>query len=126
MNQSLMTLLIPPGSLAELDVPQGLLMDLVLRLIFVEGDTPVARMEQVLRVPFKVLDDLLLDMQSEHLVEVPGATSRIGRRAYIYRLTDEGKARARDSMERSQYVGPLPVPLAKYNKAILLQSQRSL
>ncbi|MCS7259220.1 MAG: ATP-binding protein [Anaerolineae bacterium] len=126
MDQSLQALLTPPNSLAELDVPQGLLVDLVLRLMFVEGDTPVARMEQVLRVPFKVLDDLLLDMQTEHMVEVPGAISRIGRRAYIYRLTEEGKARARDAMERSQYVGPLPVPLAKYNKAILLQAQRSL
>jgi hypothetical protein len=81
VNQSLLTLLTPPGSLAELDVPQGLLVDLVLRLMFVEGDTAVTRMEQVLRVPFKVLDDLLLDMQTEHLVEVPGATSRIGRRS---------------------------------------------
>ncbi len=126
LDRTLLALLAPPASLAELDVPQGLLVDLILRLMFVEGDTPVTRMEQVLCVPFKVLDDLLLAMQTDHLVEVPGATGRIGRRAYVYRLTEEGKARARDAMERTQYVGPLPVPLTKYSKAILLQARRSL
>lgn len=125
MNQALQTLLTPPASLAELDIPQGLAVDLILRLVFAEGDTHVTRMEQVLRLPFKVLDELLLQLQTEHLLEVPGATSRLGRRAYVYRITDEGKARARDALERTQYIGPLPVPLVKYNKAIMLQAQHT-
>jgi predicted ATPase with chaperone activity len=125
VNQALQTLLAPPANLSELDVPQGLMVDLVLRLVFAEGDTAVTRMEQVMRVPFKVLDELLLLLQSEHLLEVPGATSRIGRRAYVYRITDEGKVRARDALERTQYIGPLPVPLIKYNKALMLQAQHA-
>jgi energy-coupling factor transporter ATP-binding protein EcfA2 len=125
VNQALKALLVAPPSLAELDVPQGLLTDLVFRLVFTEGDTTVTRMEEVLRIPFKVLDEALLQMQTEHLLEVPTATSRMGRRAYVYRLTDEGKARARDAFDRTQYVGPLPVPVTKYNTAVMLQAQHA-
>jgi predicted ATPase with chaperone activity len=125
MNQPLGSLLTPPTGLAELDVPQGLLVDIILRLVFTEGDTTATRMESVLRVPFKVLDEMLLQMQAEHQLEVPGATGRVGRRSYVYRITDEGKARARDAFERSQYIGPLPVPLLKYNKIVMLQAQHA-
>ncbi len=123
MNQVLESLLVPPADLDELDIPQGILVDIVLRLIFIEGDTVVVRIEEVLRVPFKVLDQILLGLQTEHLLEVPGTSGSMGRRGYIYRITDEGKRRARDAFERSQYVGPAPVPLEKYNKAVLSQAQ---
>jgi energy-coupling factor transporter ATP-binding protein EcfA2 len=63
-------------------------------------------------------------LQQEHLIEVPRSTGRLGRRSYLYSITDEGKARARDALERSQYTGPAPVPLEKYNKAIMWQAHR--
>ena len=122
MNQALAALLASPANLADLDVPQGLLVDIVLRLVFTEGDTTVTRMEEVTRVSFKGLDELLLQLQTDHLLEVPGATGRMGRRAYVYRITEEGRARARDALERTQYIGPLPVPVVTYNKAITLQA----
>ena len=124
MSRGVEALMVPPGNLAELDIPQGILVDIILRLIFVEGDTPVVRMEEVLRVPFKVLDEILLGLQTEHLLEVPRTTGRVSRRAYVYRITDEGKRRARDASERSQYVGPAPVPLEKYYQAVLIQAQQ--
>jgi predicted ATPase with chaperone activity len=126
VNQALEALLAPPPNLTSLDVPQGLLVDLILRLVFTEGDTNVTRMEDVLRVPFKVLDEALLQLQADHLLEVPGAMGRVGRRAYLYRITDEGKTRARDALERTQYIGPVPVPIVKYNKAIMLQAQHTV
>jgi len=42
---------------------------------------------------------------------------------YVYTLTEEGKKRARDSFERSQYVGPVPVPIHYYARGIELQTQ---
>jgi energy-coupling factor transporter ATP-binding protein EcfA2 len=96
----------------------------MLRLLFTEGDTSATRFEEVLRLPFKVLDEILVHLQQEHLIEVPRSTGRLGRRSYLYSITDEGKARARDALERSQYTGPAPVPLEKYNKAIMWQAHR--
>jgi energy-coupling factor transporter ATP-binding protein EcfA2 len=96
----------------------------MLRLLFTEGDTSATRFEEVLRLPFKVLDEILVHLQQEHLIEVTRSTGRLGRRSYLYSITDEGKARARDALERSQYTGPAPVPLEKYNKAIMWQAHR--
>jgi len=96
----------------------------MLRLLFTEGDILATRFEEVLRLPFKVLDEILAHLQQEHLIEVPRSTGRLGRRSYLYSITDEGKARARDAFERSQYIGPAPVPLEKYNKAITWQAHR--
>jgi predicted ATPase with chaperone activity len=123
VSQSIETLLISPPNLAELDIPNAVAVDIVLRLLFTEGDTIVTRLEEVLRLPFKVLDEILLQLQSEHLVEIPGATGGMGRRSYVYRITEEGKSRARDALERTQYIGPAPVPLEKYSKAILWQAR---
>ena len=124
MSQNIGSLLIPPASLEELDIPQGVVVDLILRLLFTEGDCSATRIEEVVRLPFKVLDEILVHLQQEHLVEVPRSTGRLGRRSYLYSITEEGKARARDAMERTQYIGPAPVSLEKYNKAILWQAQR--
>jgi len=124
VSQNIGSLLLPPASLEELDVSPGIVIDIMLRLLFTEGDASATRFEEVLRLPFKVLDELLVHLQQEHLIEVPRSTGRLGRRSYLYSITDEGKARARDALERSQYVGPAPVPLEKYNKAILWQAHR--
>jgi predicted ATPase with chaperone activity len=124
VSQNIGSLLLPPASLEELDVSPGIVIDIMLRLLFTEGDTSATRFEEVLRLPFKVLDEILVHLQQEHLIEVPRSTGRLGRRSYLYSITDEGKARARDALERSQYIGPAPVPLEKYNKAIMWQAHR--
>lgn len=124
MSQKIGSLLIPPASVDDLDISHGIVIDLILRLLFTEGDISATRIEEVVRLPFKVLDNILAHLQQEHLVEVPRSTGRLGRRSYLYSITDEGKARARDALERTQYIGPAPVPLEKYNKAVLWQEHR--
>ncbi len=124
MSQNVGSLLIPPANLEELDISQGMAIDIILRLLFTEGDSSAAHIEEAVHLPFKVLDELLAHLQQEHLIEVPRTTGGLGRRSYLFSITDEGKARARDALERSQYVGPAPVPVEKYNTAILLQAHR--
>ncbi|HEY4720394.1 MAG TPA: ATP-binding protein, partial [Anaerolineae bacterium] len=41
--------------------------------------------------------------------------------AYQYTITGAGNIRARESLERSQYAGPAPVPISAYNQAIRAQ-----
>ena len=59
MSQNIESLLISPPNLAELDIPNAVAVDIVLRLLFTEGDTIVTRLEEVLRLSFKVLDEIL-------------------------------------------------------------------
>ncbi|MEP7286538.1 MAG: ATP-binding protein [Chloroflexota bacterium] len=116
------SLLKQPESLEELGVSSSLVNDLMLRLLFNEGDVSLKRFTDVMKISSTLLDAILLRMQQEHFVEIAKAGT-IGRTSYLYNLTDAGLARARDALDRSQYVGPVPVPVDVYTKAILLQTQ---
>ena len=115
-------LLTPPATLDDLDIHQGMIIDIILRLTYNEGEVSATHAEEVIKLPYKVVDDLLAWMQQEHMTEVAKAVGSLGRRGYVYTLTDLGRARAKEAFERTQYVGPAPVPLVKYTKAILLQA----
>lgn len=115
-------LLRPPGSLEELDINQSMVSDIILRLAYNEGEVSATRAEEVVKLPYRLLDDLLAWLQQEHLMEVAKAVGSLGRRGYVYSLTDGGRARAREAFERTQYVGPAPVPLDKYTKSVLIQA----
>jgi len=116
------TLLRQPTTIEELGVPPGIISDLMFRLLFTEGDVSLKRFSEVLKIGAQLLDNLLLRMQQEHFVDIAKA-GNIGRSSYIYNLTEAGTGRARDSLERSQYIGAVPVPIESYTQAILLQSQ---
>jgi len=115
-------LLNPPTSMEDIDVNQGQIFDIALRLMYNEGELTINRTEELLKIPYKLVDDMLLWFQQEHMVEVKSSRGALGRRSYIYTPTDKGRARAKEAMERTLYVGPVPVPLEKYTQAVLAQA----
>ena len=78
-------------------------------------------MSQVTRVPY-ALEQLLDWLRKEHLVEVSQSSESFGSLNYIYKLTSSGEDRAREAMDRCQYIGPVPVPVNTYSRAIELQT----
>ena len=122
-QMTLRQLLAEPQKIEDLKIPSGIFTDLIFRLLFNEGDVSVSRFIEVLKISTRILDETMLWMQKEHLVEVAKAGSELGRLGYVYSLSDEGKKRARDAFDRSHYVGPLPVPIHYYARAIDLQTQ---
>ena len=121
---SLKSILMEPRTIDDLHVPQNLVIDLIFRLLHNEGNVALSRFTEVLKVPKAIIDDILLWMQKEHLVEVSKASVELGRLGNVYSLTEAGEQRARGSMERSQYVGPVPVAIPYYNRGIELQTRR--
>ena len=115
-------LLTPPPSLDDLDINQGMVVDILLRLTYNEGEVSATHAEEVVKLPYRIIDDLLAWMQQEHMLEVAKAVGSLGRRGYVYNLTDLGRSRAKEAFERTQYVGPAPVPLEKYTKSVLAQA----
>jgi predicted ATPase with chaperone activity len=121
VSVNIKSLISPPKTLDDLDIGQSIVIDIIMRMFFNQGDMIGRQIQQGIRLPTKILDEILLQLQQEHLVEVKRSVGGLGRSGYLYSLTNEGKSRARDSFERSQYIGPAPVPLEKYNAAILSQ-----
>lgn len=123
-EMSLKELLAEPQDLDSLHVPQSIVIELIFRILFNEGNVSLSRFAEVLKIPNRIIDGLLLWMQKEHLVEVSKANSELGRLGYVYTLTDAGATRARDAFDRSSYIGPVPVSIPHYNRGIELQTQR--
>lgn len=124
-NIQLVDILRPYDDPKELDIPVGIVTDLILRILFSEGQVSLRRFSDVIKLSSQLLDKILEGMQKEKLIEVASAGS-MGRLSYIYVLTQLGATRSRDALERSQYIGPAPVPIEKYNPAIMLQTDKKL
>jgi hypothetical protein len=70
-------LLTPPTSLDDLDVNQGMVVDILLRLSYNEGEVSATHAEEVLKLPYRLIDDLLAWMQQEHMLEVAKAVGSL-------------------------------------------------
>jgi predicted ATPase with chaperone activity len=115
-------ILAPVTKAENLGIPTGLVNEIILRLIFNEGVVSVSKVAEITGLHISIADDLLSHMKQEHLVEVTNA-GHLGSLSFSYSLTQNGKKRAQDAFNRSQYVGRLPVSLESYTKAILLQTK---
>ena len=120
-SAKLKEILEPVTKVDELDVPVGLIQDIIFRLLFNEGTVSIGRFADMLGLPARILDDMLSRMKQEHLVEITKAGA-LGSLSFTYALTEAGVKRARDAFDRSQYVGLVPVSLEVYNEAILAQA----
>jgi len=121
-----------PGSVQETGLSLTFLTDLAIKIMYVEGDILGYELADRLRLPHAgVVEDLLSSLRQEQFCEVKGTGSMrgsrgLGRAVYRYSITDKGRALAREAMERCQYVGPAPVPLQQYNRAMNRQSLGNL
>ncbi|HUP20176.1 MAG TPA: ATP-binding protein [Gemmatimonadota bacterium] len=102
-----------PRSLEETGLSAEALSELLLKTLYVQGSRSGRGLSEAVRLPFAIVDERLQEIQQRQLIEVRGVTGH-GRGAYTYDLTAQGRARAREAMDAGQYVGPAPVPLAKY------------
>ena len=123
VNDRLANVLSAPRDIEDLNVPTNIILDLIYRLLFREGEVSVSRFTEVLRLRAQVLDTLLARLKQEHMVEISN-TGALGRFSYTYRLTEEGTRRAREAMDRCHYVGPAPVSLECYRKGVHAQTEK--
>lgn len=120
-KKTLKEIMVEPQNLDELDIPQNIVIDIILRLLYNEGNVNFRRISQVIRLP--LASQQLLDwLRQEHMIEVSNTGGAYNPLNVVYRLTQLGEDRARGALERSHYVGPAPVPINMYNKAIELQT----
>jgi predicted ATPase with chaperone activity len=124
LSAEMKQLMTQPMKVEDLGIPIGMVQDIIFRLLFNEGEASAAQIAVKLGIHATIVDDLMSHMKQEHLVEIKKAGG-VGSLGYIYSPTDAGMQRARDSFERSQYIGLAPVTLDAYKQAILLQTGRN-
>lgn len=112
-----------PEDLEQTGLSPAFISDLLLKTLYKQGARTGAQIEDFVKLPFPILDDLLLSLQQRRLVEVRGAQGH-GRRGYAFDLTNEGRDRCREVLRSSPYTGAAPVPLSEYWKIVEAQAAR--
>ena len=110
-----------PTSIEDTGLGLGFLSDLALKILYFQGYVTGAEIAEKMRLPFMgVVERLMEFLKREMLCEIKGAGG-LGQSSYRYTITGKGIDRAREILERGQYVGPAPVPLSEYSEGISAQ-----
>ncbi|MDJ0626152.1 MAG: hypothetical protein QNJ31_07285 [Candidatus Caenarcaniphilales bacterium] len=108
----------PPSGMHDVGLSPVAIQDLLLKCLFYQSNASGKELANRIRLPLhNVVDPMMMKLSDEKFVEVTG-TAGLGGFNKIYRLTSAGYNRAQDVLRVSNYVGPAPVSLADYTKAV--------
>ncbi|MDH6152925.1 MULTISPECIES: ATP-binding protein [Paraburkholderia] len=113
-----------PRTIAETGLDQTFLLELVAKSAFVTGKVSLSQLMQRLKLGASVLDSVVSFGVRERILEIVrrGASDL----DVELQLTEGGRQRASEFMNRCRYVGPAPVSLAAYEAALKRQSVRQM
>jgi predicted ATPase with chaperone activity len=107
-----------PRRLADLDVRQAVFEDLILKILYLAGTLSLFELSEKLRLSYELIDELFCKLRSQTLCQVSGMSGNIPQIA----ITAQGRARAAELLQQSQYAGCAPVSLESYVKQTRRQS----
>jgi predicted ATPase with chaperone activity len=112
-----------PHTMAETGLPKPLFEHLIFNTLYSRGAMTGRGLADVTGVGFEVIEELMTDLKTRFAVEVKGSEG-FGMASSLFALSEIGRKRAREYFEINQYVGPAPVPLDLYCKAVVSQRFR--
>ncbi len=118
-----------PRSMEETGINLGLLTDLALKILYYESEMNGRALAAKMALPFPgIVDRILESLKRDKSCEVRGAAGRGGlsEALYEYTLTTKGRELAREALDRSQYIGPAPVPLKHYYVSVRKQGLKDV
>lgn len=109
-----------PQSVDETGINAIFLVELLSKILYLNGQMRMAEISSHTRLSFSVLEPLLDFMRAEKLCEIirQGDTSA----TITYSMTEFGRSRAQDFLQKNQYCGVAPVTLEDYTRQVKLQS----
>src|SRR4051812_16042112 len=107
-----------PKTLEELGISQGLVLDLMLRRLLLEGYSTLELLGAKLKLSMGVLSGVFTHMRQQHLVEIKGMVGN----DYHFTLSAAGRALASERFQITQYAGACPVALNDYHAATNMQA----
>jgi hypothetical protein len=115
-----------PKSIEETGLTLGFLADLATKIMYFEGYISGYEMAEKMKLPYTgVIDQVLEFLKREQFCEVKGAGG-LGESGYQYVISVKGGEKAREVLDRGQYVGPAPVPIEAYTGAFHKQPLKNI
>ncbi len=109
-----------PTTLDEAGINLMTLADLLLKQLYLQGNTLGVQLARHVRLPFQLVEEALRFLKSEKCLEVLSG-DLIGPASYRFNLTEIGRKRAHECFQQCRYVGPAPVSLEAYISQCRLQ-----
>lgn len=109
-----------PRTVGETGLNFLFLIELLTKTLFLRGQLHLADLVDHTRLSIGALEPLLSFMRTERLCEV--TRSGEAETSTAYTLTELGRLRAQDFLQKSQYAGPAPVSLQAYVEQVNKQS----
>ena len=115
-----------PKSIEGTGLTLGFLADLAIKMMYFEGYISGYEIAEAMKLPYSgVVDEVLEFLKREQFCEVKGAGG-LGESAYQYVISLKGSEKAREVLDRGQYVGPAPVPIEVYSDAFRKQPLKNV
>lgn len=111
-----------PETIEETGIDRNLLLELLVKAMYVTGRSRFAALSEHMKVSRAVLHTLFEDAREMLLVETLGTQGEDATAEMRYALTSKGRNWATEALAKSQYVGPVPVPFTDFCRQVEKQN----
>src|ERR1035437_280967 len=117
-----------PRTLAQTGLTPTFLSEMVLKLMHFSTQLPAYEIASRLRLDYECIHQVIASLANHSYIQSLGSAGKPARQldsleeGMAFMITEDGRERAREILDRNQYMGPAPVPLHEYNQAVLRQS----
>ena len=109
-----------PRTIAETGLSNTLFEHLIFNTLYSRGEMTGRALADVLGIGFEAIEGVVSNLKTRHAVEVKSSEG-FGLSSSLFALSEMGRKRAREYFDINQYVGPAPVTLDLYRKAVTSQ-----
>ncbi len=110
-----------PRLLQDTGLNSQFLLNFILKFLYIPALQTVPEISNLIKLSQRIVESLLESLKKQQLVEVTG-TADNNPLILKYVLTGKGKERAIEALKQSEYIGPVPVPLAAYQAQVEKQA----
>jgi hypothetical protein len=107
-----------PSSMAETGVQPRSLLNLLLKLMYIESLGTSVELSQRMKLSRRIVDELLTEATHQRFIMAMGAGPGDNALTIRYALGENGKTAAKDALDQNLYLGPAPVCLQAYQEQI--------
>jgi hypothetical protein len=107
-----------PQDIEALGISPGLVVDLLLRRLSVEGTSTIQTLSGFLKLPIAVVHPVFTSLRQQQLIEVKGMVGN----DYRITLSGSGRTLASERLQVCQYSGAAPVSLKSYSEGVRMQA----
>ncbi|NTW36680.1 MAG: AAA family ATPase [Syntrophobacteraceae bacterium] len=107
----------PSVELQKLDIPDSIAADIILRCLYMKGQSDLHSLSRSLKLSFPLTSALFQRLRQQQLFEVTGLEGN----NYFFTMTTAGRDLAEKRLNVSHYIGPAPVSLQSYHTAVRAQ-----